>query len=148
MRFGVLCDTTNEGLDVVTTPYCETNNVTVRDIYDSSPNTKWNVLYELGDFWSQNEELRAQCADNINTTWFTGSKVDGDSVGEEMILGIVDGSMKLIRAGFRQYTLWMMISLCAIAVAVVGICLVARCVRNRYKRRDIMELFLSEYTEV
>lgn len=123
----------------------------VRDIYDSSINTKWNVLYELGDFWNLNPDLLAECADNVNMTWFSNEGIDEKSATAEAVesySGIVNGGKMAARFGLRQYVLWMMIILSAVTAAVVGVCLMARCVRNRHKRMDIMDLFINEYVAV
>jgi len=149
MRFGVLCKAEEEGLDVIVSPMCTETNVTVRDIYDSSPNTKWNVLYELGDFWNLNEPLLAECADNVNSTWFSGNHFVKTEGSNSASLGIVDRiSGKMARFGARQYVFGAAVVLSAITV-LIGLCLVTRCVRNRkYQRMDIMDLFLSEYVAV
>lgn len=77
MNWGVLCgDIVIEGKDVDLTnnlmaPYCADHDIAVRDMFDTSVNTKWNVLYELGDFWNLNSELQGKCADHLNETWWS-----------------------------------------------------------------------------
>jgi len=157
MRFGVLCETAEEGLDVIQTPLCEETNITVRDFYDSSVNAKWNVLYELGDFWNLNPELQDLCGDNVNMTWFNNQGLDswnvdqenGKNLKEETIgFGAVHKMGKGMRFGLRQYTIWMLIILSTVAFVVGGICLKARCDCRRKKRMDIMDLFVNEYVAV
>jgi len=63
MDFGPLCI---EGTD----RFCTYNSVTPRLMFDRSPNSMWNVVFELGDFWHQNEELVQMCGDNMNGTWW------------------------------------------------------------------------------
>ena len=46
--------------------------MTPRIMYDESPNRGWNVVYELGDFWNKNDELRSQCTDYLNESWWMG----------------------------------------------------------------------------
>jgi len=156
MMFGVLCEWDEEGLDMIIPPMCSETDVTVRDIYDSSPNTKWNVLYELGDFWNLNEPLLAQCADNVNSTWFTGNEHDkrhsaksSTSSSNAVAVGIVNRiNGKMARFGARQYVFWAAVILSAVTV-VIGLCAVTRCIRNRrYKRMGIMELFLNDYVAI
>ena len=40
-------------------------------MYDISPNTEFQVVYELGEFWSENKRLKSMCADNLNLTWWS-----------------------------------------------------------------------------
>ena len=39
-------------------------------MYDISPNSQFNIVYELGDFWSDNDELQLMCAHNLNLSWW------------------------------------------------------------------------------
>ena len=50
--------------------------MTFRLMYDMSPNRGFNIVYELGEFWSANEELQSFCADNLNSTWWKMSQTD------------------------------------------------------------------------
>ena len=45
-------------------------------MFDVSPNTQFGIVYELGDFWTDNEELKEMCADNLNATWWKVPAVD------------------------------------------------------------------------
>lgn len=63
MDFGPLCE---EGTD----RFCTYNSVTPRLMFDRSPNNIWNVVFELGDFWHQNDELVRMCGDTMNSTWW------------------------------------------------------------------------------
>lgn len=45
-------------------------------MFDVSPNTDFGIVYELGDFWTDNEELKTQCADKLNATWWRVPAVD------------------------------------------------------------------------
>ena len=49
-----------------------------RLMYDVSPNTPFNIVYELGDFWHKNHELKSQCTEYLNETWW--SDVDAQNV--------------------------------------------------------------------
>ena len=71
MDFSVLCE---EGTD----RFCTYNSVTPRVMFDLSPNNIFNIVYELGDFWHQSEELHGLCADSMNSTWWhDGDNADG-----------------------------------------------------------------------
>jgi len=76
MDFSVLCE---EGTD----RFCTNNAVTPRLMYDLSPNSPWNVVYELGDFWHENEELMEMCSDNMNSTWWHDEETLTDSMSLE-----------------------------------------------------------------
>ena len=52
-------------------------------MYDISPNTPFNIMYELGPFWKNNDNLQSLCADSLNATWWT----DAD-VGTETDFGV------------------------------------------------------------
>lgn len=167
MRFGVLCETAAEGLDVIQTPLCEETNITVRDFYDTSVNTKWNVLYELGDFWNLNPEIQDLCGDNVNMTWFNnqgldswnvdqenenalnGNELKEDDLDEESVgFGAIHKTGKRMRSELKPYAIWMLIMLSIVALVVGGICLKSRCNCQRRKSTDIMNLFVNEYVAV
>lgn len=72
MTFSVLCDGTNhEGKRL-----CSSQDITPRLMYDMSPNRDFGLVYELGEFWSANDELQGLCADNLNSTWWRMSQTD------------------------------------------------------------------------
>merc|ERR1719229_324821 len=76
MTFSVLCD----GTDEEGKRLCSEYSITPRLMYDMSPNRGFGIVYELGDFWSKNDELQAQCGDNLNSTWWR--MADTDPMGE------------------------------------------------------------------
>jgi len=74
MTFSVLCDGTNHERkrlcsDLVITPRC---------MFDVSPNTVFNIVYELGEFWSENEPLKTSCAAFLNSTWWSVAETETD----------------------------------------------------------------------
>eukprot|EP00483_Globobulimina_turgida_P009349 UN09368 len=46
---------------------CNNKDITPRIMLDAA---EWGISYELGTFWSINDELQSFCGDNINNTWF------------------------------------------------------------------------------
>merc|ERR1719356_1780507 len=70
MDFSILCDETGGQPKRL----CSDTTITPRLMYDISPNTEFQVVYELGEFWSENTKLRSMCADNLNLSWWS---VDG-----------------------------------------------------------------------
>jgi len=78
MDFSCLCDNTDGELE----RYCSTNNVTARLMYDLSPNTRWNIVYELGSFWDENEKLSIECADYLNESWWALTPSDSEEEHE------------------------------------------------------------------
>merc|ERR550525_1817860 len=81
MDFSVLCE---EGTD----RFCTYNSVTPRLMFDISPNSPWNVVYELGEFWHENEELMGMCSDNMNSTWWHDEETLRDSMSIQGISSI------------------------------------------------------------
>ena len=76
MDFSILCDGSNgEGNRM-----CSDMIITPRMLYDISPNTQFGVLYELGEFWSDNDQLISECASNLNSTWWSVAGTDANSV--------------------------------------------------------------------
>ena len=51
-------------------------------MYDMSPNSRWNVVYELGDFWDDNSNLNTMCADYLNETWWAMTASDEEEVDD------------------------------------------------------------------
>ena len=41
-----------------------------RLMFDMSPNSPFNIVYELGDFWTDNDKLREECAYSLNSSWW------------------------------------------------------------------------------
>jgi len=66
MDFSILCDGTDDQM----TRLCSDTTITPRLMYDISPNTQFQVVYELGEFWTNNPNLKSVCADNLNSTWW------------------------------------------------------------------------------
>jgi len=66
MDFSCLCDNS----DGEKKRLCSDHDITARLMYDISPNSRWNVVYELGDFWENNEALHTECLDSLNETWW------------------------------------------------------------------------------
>ena len=64
MDFSILC---------VGDALCAERDITPRLMYDESPNSQFNVVYELSDFWHQNDALKTECADSLNTSWWRSS---------------------------------------------------------------------------
>jgi len=65
MDFSILC---------VDDAKCVDTDITPRLMFDVSPNTDFGIVYELGDFWFENDDLKTQCADNLNTSWWRGAR--------------------------------------------------------------------------
>ena len=72
MNFKGLC----EEMDGEVKTFCTEHTVTPRLMYDLSINGQWDVIYELGDFWNQNPGLMAQCADNLNDSWWADTMTE------------------------------------------------------------------------
>jgi len=72
MDFSILCDGTNgEGKRM-----CSTKDITPRLMYDVSPNRGFGIVYELGEFWNDNDELKAMCSEYLNDSWWNNAAVD------------------------------------------------------------------------
>jgi len=72
MDFSCLCDDT----DGEHKRYCSDHAITARLMYDMSPNSMWGIVYELGDFWDDNEPLSRLCASNLNESWWKMTEHD------------------------------------------------------------------------
>ena len=81
-------------------------------MYDVSPNTRWNVLYELGEFWNGNDKLKEMCADNLNSSWFSNSGLDVEQNDEFVNDQIVhfDKSLKSMSNTSIGATVFMLIA--------------------------------------
>ena len=78
MDFSILCDGTNG----VGKRLCSTKDITPRLMYDVSPNRGFGVVYELGDFWNKNDDLKAMCSEYLNDSWWSNEAADEDSESE------------------------------------------------------------------
>jgi len=72
MDFSILCDD-NDG---ERHRLCSDMDITPRLMYDVSPNTQFNIVYELGDFWNDNDRLKASCSEYLNGTWWVHTAPD------------------------------------------------------------------------
>merc|ERR1712045_952448 len=72
MDYSVICDESNGKKKA----FCSDNLITPRLMYDISPNSQFNIVYELGDFWTDNDELKSLCAENLNLSWWRVPAVD------------------------------------------------------------------------
>jgi len=109
--------------------FCADHTVTPRLMYDESANTRWNVVYELGGFWNQNAELVAECADDLNISWWANTMTgQRDITGKEARLAVVDHS------DIRSIT----DNLKVIAVVFVGILTLAPLLALYYLLRNLI----------
>merc|ERR1712241_405178 len=72
MDYSVLCDESNGKKKA----FCSETDITPRLMYDVSPNSQFNLVYELGDFWTDNDELKTMCAHNLNLSWWRLPEVE------------------------------------------------------------------------
>jgi len=76
MDFSILCDETGGKSPRL----CSHRDITPRFMFDVSPNGAFKIVYELGDFWNENDDLKAACADNLNGSWWSNAMInDQDS---------------------------------------------------------------------
>merc|ERR1711941_31329 len=73
MDYSVLCDESNGKKESL----CSNTVITPRLMYDISPNSQFNIVYELGDFWTENDELAMMCGQSLNLSWWRLPAVDG-----------------------------------------------------------------------
>jgi len=72
MDFSILCDETGGKSPRL----CSYTDITPRFMFDVSPNRVFKIVYELGDFWNENAELKAACADNLNSSWWSNAMIN------------------------------------------------------------------------
>jgi len=114
MDFDALCDERDA--------LCGDEDITPRLMFDVSPNTQFHIVYELGDFWSENSELVAMCTDSLNATWWELPAVvaEEDAVAGRILLAEHSGATVVVMAFML------------IGVAVVA--LLRRCAATTEKR--------------
>merc|ERR1719203_1509310 len=122
MNFYSLCD----GVDGERIRMCSHENMTPRMLYDLSPNGRFKVKYELGDFWSLSDELRTSCVANLNSMWWSIDDTDADDATK----AIFEDQEELERSEFvSDHVAASMgsspVSLQVIAVMVIGIAVLA-----------------------
>ena len=94
-------------------------------MYDVSPNTHFEIVYELGDFWTSNADLRERCNDYLNTTWWLNS-MDATytkmaaAAARASVSDHIDESVDSMN-WFSSRTSLSVIILMAIAVAVLAV---------------------------
>jgi len=121
MDFSVLCD----GSSGQNARLCSYINITPRLMYDVSPNTHFEIVYELGDFWTSNADLRERCNDYLNTTWWLNS-MDATytkmaaAAAKASVSDHIDESVDSVN-WFSSQTSLSVIILMVIAVAVLAV---------------------------
>merc|ERR1712154_516630 len=99
-------------------------NVTVRKLFDLAT---FDISFELGAFWNENEQLREHCAANLNATWFYQTHSHAREDEEEAVLA--DALLTLNR---RQRTndFTALFVLTALIVGAIVRCVASDCSRT------------------
>merc|ERR1712087_429827 len=91
-----------------------------------SPNGPFKVQFELGRFWSENDELRAQCMDNLNPTWWSIANTDSDAATKAIFAAHAERvRSQFVSDHLAQSMESSPVGLQVIAVMVIGIAAVA-----------------------
>lgn len=88
---------------------CGSEQVTIRKMFDIGA---WNISYELGSFWNENEELQSQCGDILNSEWFYSDAGMLEMMDKESVLHVAGWNLYL----HEQSTGWLMMRLIIMAV--------------------------------
>jgi len=113
MTFSILCD----GTDHEGERLCSYNNITPRLMYDMSPNRGFGLVYELGEFWSANNELQNACSDNLNSTWWRMAETDPMDDTESFVVDHVLRSTKMAKTEI----VWMLL-IGIVIISMLRIC--------------------------
>jgi len=82
MNFSILCDGTDgESMKRM----CADVDITPRLMFDVSPNSVFDVVYELGDLWSESDELQSECSSHLNSTWWRMTERDPMESNESFV---------------------------------------------------------------
>jgi len=113
MTFSVLCDGTDgEGVRL-----CSEYSITPRLMYDMSPNRGFGLVYELGEFWSANDELQSVCADHLNSTWWR--MAESDPMEEALVVDHGLDSMKWTHSGMTEIG-WILLIVIGIGMVIIS----------------------------
>ena len=130
MDYSILCDDDLEWDSV-----CKHQDITPRTMFDVSPNTQFNVMYELGDFWTEQHELKSMCFDKANTTWWRVRGMElRDGANEQFVSDHAVHSVNPLKSNVAVGTMVFM----AFAVAVMA--LLRLCGVTRTKKVDRISL--------
>jgi len=111
MTFSVLCDGSN-GQRV---RMCSSAQITPRLMMDISPNSPFNIVYELGNFWNKGLALPGFCSDNLNSTWWSNADATS-STSSQFVMDRVLSSVAAL-SGETSFV--------AMAVMVMGLVVIA-----------------------
>jgi len=123
MDFSILCDESGGKSPRL----CSGMSITPRLMYDVSPNRGFKIVYELGDFWNDNQVLQQFCGDNLNDSWWSNEMVDGiDSESDpdaeyQWTSEYVMRSINMLRSDARMSTMMLMV-VCMMAIVVMRHC--------------------------
>jgi len=143
MSFTVLCDETNHKKAKL----CSSTDITPRLMWNTGPDSQFGVVYQVGDFWTKNEDLRASCDGHLNELWweFPQDAMPKDDVREEFVSNHATESAATMQLVQVTPVLSMM------AIAAVAIALLRRCalsVRQWTKSSKVRTLGDTEYGSV
>ncbi len=85
MDFSILCDGTGSKEGAM----CSTTDITPRLMYDVSPNTEFGIMYELGEFWTDNDDLKAMCSEYVNSSWWVFAAEDAEGTASSLAVDFV-----------------------------------------------------------
>ena len=54
-------------------------------MFDVSPNSVFDVVYELGDLWSESDELQSEGSSHLNSTWWRMTERDPMESNESFV---------------------------------------------------------------
>ena len=106
-------------------------------MYDVSPNSQFRIVYELGDFWSVNDELQFMCADNLNDSWWTLIVYGVEDETEEFVSnhGVHSDSAKWLNSKMSVLSTILMV----IAVSVMALLRVCSSRRKKVEHLHLVE---------
>ena len=112
------------------------NFVFFRLMYDVSPNTQFNIMYELGAFWNDNADLQSLCGANLNATWWSNAK--SDSMASFVSDRVVHSEYR-----FSSGTVMLMLS-AVVMMALLSIYTVIMRQRNKVLKDDDVHIVIGQ----
>ncbi len=84
----------------------------------------WNVVYELGDFWDDNEQLSTMCSGKLNETWWSLTSADEQEM-EETNDGSLYRFVSVNRLQSVQHAISEQMSLGLVVFMLIGVAVLA-----------------------
>ena len=114
-----------------------------------SPNTRFQIVYELGPFWANNVELQSYCESNLNDTWWQNTFDDDESPAMDVTTDTSDDAEEFVSAyNVHSKRVYAPATVLLVSISLLFMALLRWCGQTNVKGKDIYEALDQGKAEV